>query len=165
METRAGLFIIHGCVIGATVLGGLVAGMAFDRSAVQFNAWWHVGATSWAAFTREADLGRGFILYPIIGIGALALCIGAAIAFRLTRPAASSAAIPIYAAAVLSVAALIVTQQALAPHVLALRSINGDLAALQLTFEKVAKWWIIKTVLHMMTFAANIWALAALDRN
>jgi len=34
------------------------------------SAWRKVGPEAWAAFSREADLGTGLVVYPLLGVGA-----------------------------------------------------------------------------------------------
>jgi hypothetical protein len=55
-------------IIGATFLGGPLAGVAVDRLLVQLPAWQQTGPVAWAEFTRAADLGRGLLLYPAKGL-------------------------------------------------------------------------------------------------
>ncbi|HYT55209.1 MAG TPA: hypothetical protein VEQ38_10890 [Verrucomicrobiae bacterium] len=149
-------------VIGATILGGLLAGMTVDKSVVQLPSWQQIGPVTWAEFTRLADLGRGLIFYPTQGIGALLCSVVAAVAFSISRASPRGAAIPIYGAAALAVAALIVTRYIIAPDVLSLSSIGENAAALQKVFDRVQAWWVLKASLHALTFCANVWALVAL---
>ena len=59
------------CVIGATLSGGIVAGLALDKALIQWPAWREMGSSSWLVFARHAELGRGRIVLPAEGIGAL----------------------------------------------------------------------------------------------
>jgi hypothetical protein len=51
-------------LILSTFVSGLLAGGNIDRAFVAMPAWQQIGATSWAEFSRHADLGNGLILYP-----------------------------------------------------------------------------------------------------
>lgn len=149
-------------VIGATALGGLLAGVAVDRSLVQLPAWRQTGPVAWAEFTRAADLGRGLIFYPAQGIGALLCSVAAAIAFGLNRASPRRAALPVYGAAALAIAALIVTRHGVVPDMISLRHLGDNAAALEQALNGVQRWWALKASLHALTFGANVWALVAL---
>ena len=60
-------------LVAATLVGGLLAGANVDRALVAMPAWQQVGPESWAAFSRHADLGNGFVLYPVEAVGAALL--------------------------------------------------------------------------------------------
>ncbi len=66
---------------------------------------------------------------------------------------------PVYAAVVLAVAALIVTVGLLAPPRLSLKQAGTDIAELQQIFASVDRWWKVKALLHVLTFGSNLWAL------
>jgi hypothetical protein len=149
-------------VIGATLLGGLLAGMALDKAVVQLPTWRELGAQSWREFIRRADLGRGLVLYPLQGIAALLCSVLAAVTYRLDRFSPHAAAVPLYSAAALAIAALIVTARFMAPEILSLRGTVLDPVALSGVLASTQKWWILKTALHMLTFFANVWALVVL---
>jgi hypothetical protein len=149
----------RGFIIAATFLGGMLAGPGLDRLVVQMPSWRHLGITSWAAYSREAETGRGLIWYPVQGISALLASVAAALAFRLDRTAPRAGALPTYAAALMAVAALVVTIQGVAPATLSLRRGTDDPLLLQATFDQIQRWWPMKASLHILTFAANLWSL------
>jgi hypothetical protein len=80
----------NGLMVGATLLGGLLAGMAANKVLVELPAWQAVGVVQWANFTRTSDHGLGLTLFPFIGGGALILTVAAAIAIYLDRAAPRS---------------------------------------------------------------------------
>jgi cytochrome c biogenesis factor len=149
-------------VIGATILGGLLAGVAVDKSMVQLPSWRQIGLVPWAEFTRTADLGRGLIFYPAQGIGALLCSVVAAVVFGVNRTEPREAAIPIYGAAGLAILAFIVTRYVIAPDTLSVGNVDDNAAALQIIFDRLQPWWTGKASLHALTFFANVWALVAL---
>jgi hypothetical protein len=149
-------------VVSATILGGLLAGLAVDKSVVQFPSWQQIGPVAWAEFTRAADLRRGLILYPAQGIAALLCSVVAAGAFAVKRAGPREAAIPIYGAAALAILALIVTRYIIAPVMFSLRNLGENTTDLQKVFDHVQAWWTVKASLHVLTFCANVWALVAL---
>lgn len=149
-------------VVVAAILGGLLAGVAADKSVVQLPGWRQIGLTAWAEYTRGTDLSRGLVLYPLQGIGALLCSVAAAVSFRFNRASSPSAAVPVYLAALLAPAAFAVTRYRVAPEMLSLNQIGNDAAAVQRVFTDVQNWWAAKAILHVLTFFANVWALAAL---
>ena len=149
-------------VVGANLLGGLLAGMATNKVLVEMPAWAEVSVLSWTSFTRAEDMGLGLILFPVIGGSALLLTAAAAAAFHFDRTAAQSGAVPVYAAVVLAVAALVVTVGLLAPPRLSLKQAGANVAELQQIFASVDRWWKVKALLHVITFGSNLWALVAL---
>lgn len=157
MESEASL--TKSLLVGATLLGGLLAGMATNKVLVEMPAWAEVGVIPWANFTRAEDTGLGLILFPVIGGSALLLTVAAAAAFHFDRTAPLSGAVPVYAAVVLAVAALIVTVGLLAPPRLSLKQAGTDIAELQQIFASVDRWWKVKALLHVLTFGSNLWAL------
>jgi hypothetical protein len=146
-------------VIGAVLLGGLLAGMAANKVLVELPAWREVGVIPWANFTRVSDRGLRFFLFPAIGGGALILSIAAAVSFYFDRIRLNVWTVPICAAPVLAIVALIETVFLLAPSRLGLAHAGDDLVELQRIFASVTLGWDIKAFLHVLTFALNIWAL------
>jgi hypothetical protein len=149
-------------LIAATLFGGLLAGANIDRAIVQNSAWRDIGALAWAAYSRHADLSsRGFMLYPVLGIGGALLSVAAAVSLRRDKRAARYAALPIYAGAALTVGGLLVTTQA-APIMLSVATMGDDPARLQQAMDGFAFWGGIRGVLQVLAFGANIWSLAAI---
>ncbi len=151
--------VTNGLLIGATLMGGLLAGLSTSKVLVQMPAFAEIGAPSWAAYARAADLGPGLLVYPAIGLGALCLTVAAALACALERSVRFPAAVPAYAAAILAIAALVVTNRFLVPPMLGLRQMGENAADLHGVFAHVARWWQLKATLHVLTFGANLWAL------
>jgi hypothetical protein len=154
-----------GFVVGATLFAGLLAGMSANKVLVQLPAWAEVGVLPWANFTQTADQGLGLILFPVIGGVALLLTVAAVIAFHRDRTAPRSGARPINTAAVLAITALIVTVVLLAPSRLGLSRAAGNVVELQRLFASVTRVWQLKALLHVLTFGANLWALATILRD
>src|SRR5439155_6173384 len=99
----------------STVLGGLLAGATIDRAIVGYPAWRRLGVVAWAQYSRNADLGNGRFVYPVLAIGAVVLSF---IAAFLVRHRARSIQIPLYVATVIAAAGLAVTLVA-GPYMLA----------------------------------------------
>jgi hypothetical protein len=160
MRTKTALGVAL-CLIVVEQLLGTVVG-SLNRTLVEMPAWRHLGAQAWATFSRSADLGNGTILYPLAGIGGLALILAAAVVFRLGPRRPWSAAIPVYGAALLAICVILSTTQA-APIMLSLHRIGDDPRALQQAFDGFYRWDSIRAVIGMLEGFAEIWALVALS--
>ena len=147
----------------AIAFNAVVASVGLDRLVVQMPAWRQVGVRAWAAYSRHADLGNAWMLYPVAAFGGTALSVAAAVTIRRDRMAPSHAALAVYATAILAVAGLLVTTQA-APYMLSLRTIGDDPSALQHAFVGFDCWGGVRAVAQILAFVANLWSLASLTR-
>src|SRR5438067_794986 len=116
-------------IVSATLANGLLAGGEIDRWFVGMPAWQSIGVVGWANYSRLADLGNGLLLYPVLAIGGTLLAFAAAATFMRQAKHEGFVAIPVYAAAALAVAGLLMTFKA-APFMLSLRHIGNDEVAL-----------------------------------
>ena len=149
-------------VVLATICGGLLAGPGLDRVVVQNPAWQHFSPGARARFTQEADLGRGIAWYPVQGLTALVFSCAAAWSIsREHRDVRIDAAGPTYAAAVLSIVALVVTAAVIVPNTRAVAHISDKNLA-PAVFDRLMLWWKGKAALHVATFVANVLSLAKL---
>jgi len=147
--------------VGAVILGGIVAGFSLNRLLVDLPAWAILGPEQWARFTRNADLGKGLVVYPAIGLAALVCSLGAAVLAHFDS-SPKSAALPLYLAGVTAVIAFVVTRFLLAPEILNLRSDSPDFTHLQNAFVLTRHWWHLKAGLHTITFVCNVGGLMEL---
>ncbi len=152
--------LILSLVIGATILDGFLAGGNVDRIIVQMPAWRQVGARAWAVYSRKADLGNGLFLYPFEAIGGAILTIAAAMAFFFDPSAARMAALPVGLAVVFVVGGLLATIQA-APKMLSIRRVDDE-AGLKAAFRGFDRWGLLRGILQVLAFGANLWALVAI---
>lgn len=159
MESEKMLRIALSLIVVGQLLGTVVDSL--NRTLVEMPAWRHLGAEAWAAFSRQADLGNGKILYPLAGIGGTLLILAATIAFRLSPRRPWSVAIPLYGAALLAICIMLTTTQA-APILLSLHRIGDDPAALQQVFEDFYRWDSIRAVFGALEGCMEIGALVAL---
>lgn len=159
MKTRTGLGVVLGLIVVQQVLENVIGTM--NRTLVEMPSWRHLGVAAWAAFSRGADLGSGRIIYPIAGIGGLALILAAAVVFRLGRRRPWYAAIPVYGSALMAICVMITTTQA-APVMLSLHRIGNDRQALQQAFDGFYRWDSIRAVIGTLEGCLEIWALVAL---
>lgn len=145
----------------AALFGGVLAGMAIEKTIVDLAAWAYADKAAWAEFTRVHEVGLRFLSTPIVGGSALAVTAAAALGVKLAGASMRAGAIPAYAAAVLAIIALVETFTLIGPARLALNQAPSDAFALQELYDKLAFAWRIKAALHLVTFALNLWALAA----
>ena len=152
-------------VVLATICGGLLAGPGLDRVVVQNPAWQHVSPSVRARFIQEADLGRGIAWYPAQGLAALVLSCAAAWSMsREHRDVRIDAARSAYAAAVLSIVALVVTAAVIVPNTRAVVYVR-DTNLASAVFDRLTLWWKGKAALHVAAFVANVLSLAKLRRS
>src|SRR5947208_15254586 len=111
-------------IFSATLANGLLAGGDVDRCLVGMPAWQSVGVLGWAKYSRLADLGNGFVLYTLLAIGGTLLSLAAAATFIRQAKHERFVTIPVYAAAALAVAGLVMTVNA-APFMFVMRH-NGN---------------------------------------
>ncbi|OLB21925.1 MAG: hypothetical protein AUI12_17150 [Acidobacteria bacterium 13_2_20CM_2_57_6] len=151
---------IKGLAFGAALFGGLQAGATANRAFVLLAAWERLGVIPWVNFTRAENVGVGALFYPVLGLAALLFTVSAAIAFRLDRTERGSRRFPVYAAALLAIVWATVTRALILPAMFVLRDASTDTAQLQQIFLTVSRWSGVNDVLHILTFALNLWALA-----
>jgi hypothetical protein len=150
-------------LIGATILGGFLAGGNVDRTFVGMPAWKTVGPQAWADFSRHADLANGLWLYPLEAIGSAVLVFATLIACYRNPSAPRSARRPLYAAALLTLGGLVFTLKA-APIMLGIKDVH-DPQALQEAFERFYYWGHWRGVCQILAFFSMLWAMILLSRN
>ncbi len=159
MKTHTALGLALALIVVQQLLENVIGTM--NRTLVEMPAWRHLGVEAWAAFSRAADLGNGTILYPLAGIGGLAMILAAAIVFRLGSRRPWWAAIPLYGSALLAICVMLTTTQA-APIMLSLHRIGDDPYVLQQAFNGFYRWDSIRAVVGTLEGCMEIWALVAL---
>lgn len=148
-------------VVGATLFGGILAGVTANRSLVQIPAWNRIGLIPWASFTRAENAGVGAIFYPVLGLAAILFTFAAAAAFRFDRATSGRPRAAIYSAALLTVVWAVITRALLVPAMLSLRSAGDDVVHLHRLFLTVERWSAVNDSLHVITFSLSLWALTA----
>ena len=143
----------------ATAANGILAGASLDQSIKQLPARHKIGMMTYSKYSQAADLGKGILWYAILGIGAAALTIIAAVAayFNGMNPNITT---PLYIAAVLAVLHSLATTQA-APINFSQRKVDQDEAALTNVFSRFEKWQSLRAVLQTLNFAVMLWAMIA----
>jgi hypothetical protein len=146
-------------IIAAIVVTGLLAGVSLDKAIVQLPARHRMGVVGFASFSRANDLGNGLVVYPVLGVSAALLTIGAALAALLQATLLSNAW-SLYLSALLALLHSFTTVRA-APIMLSLRQPTSDEATLTKTLNRFAKWHDLRTVLQLLNFMMLVWALVA----
>jgi hypothetical protein len=146
-------------VVAATLVGGLF-GWMLDRALVATPAWRHLGVHAWAEYSRHADLGTGYIVYPVCAILLWALIFAAAVSQYLDRSAPGGTGLPIYLAALFSIGAISATIVA-APIMQSVGSLGNDPGALQSAFDRFTLWGVyVRGACFALGFVCTVWALA-----
>jgi len=149
-------------LIAATLTNGILASGNINRGLVDMPAWRHVGALSWAAFSRFADLGpAAMVLYPLEAFAGMFLSVIAAIAFYRAGPDPTRARVPIYGGALLTIGGLLMTLRA-APIMLSVRHLDDNPVALQHALDGFTFWGGLRGVCQVLAYLANVWALAVI---
>src|SRR5262245_31115732 len=139
-------------MLAATAATGILAGASLDQSIKQLPARHRMGVVAFSAYSRAADLSNGVVWYAVIGIGAAALTISAAVVARWQGQAAGQV-VALDLAAALAVLHSLVTTQA-APTNFSQRRAVGDEAALTQIFNRFERWQVLRAVLQVLNFAA-----------
>jgi hypothetical protein len=122
-------------MIAATIINGLLAGGNVDRALIAMPAGHQTGLVGWADFSRNADLGNGQVVYPVMAISGTMLSITVFILFLWAGRSSRCATLPLFLAAALMLVSLPVSFKT-APFMLSPRHIsNEDVAALGHAFE------------------------------
>jgi hypothetical protein len=143
----------------ATAATGLLAGASLDQSLKQLPARHRIGPSAFAEYSRASDLANGIAFYAILGIGAAALNLAAAVAARIEGVSGGQAG-PVYAGAALALLHSLLTALA-APVNFSQRRTN-DPAALSGIFDRFARLQAFRCALQVANFGVNLWALALL---
>jgi hypothetical protein len=143
--------------LAATAATGILAGASLDQSIKQLPARHRMGMAAFSAYSRAADLGNGIVWYAVIGVGAAALSIAAAVVARW-QAQANLPVVPLELAAALAVLHSLATTQA-APANFSQRKVANDEVALAQIFNRFARWQELRAVLQVLNFGALLWAL------
>ena len=150
--------------VAAAVVNGLLAGGNVDRALIAMPAWRAVGMAPWADFSRNADLGRGQLVYPVLAIGGTLLSLGAAFFLGRPRGRPREARWFVGVAALLMLVSLPVSFRA-APFMLSLRHLDDtNLVGLRQAFAGFEFWGRWQGILHVLAFGANLGGMIALAR-
>ncbi|MEO8610115.1 MAG: hypothetical protein ABI690_19630 [Chloroflexota bacterium] len=149
-------------MVAATALNGILAGASLDQSIKQLPARHRIGVVAYSTYSKAADLGNGIPWYIGIGIGAVLLTIGAAIA-AVSQQVASQTTLPLFVAVGLSILHSVVTTQA-APTMFSQRQHENNEVALTQVFNQFARLQTLRALVQVISFATLLWALVSYIR-
>jgi len=148
-------------VVAATLVTSLLASGIVHRGAIEMPAWQQTGSEAWAAFSRHADVTfPALIIYPLEAFTGAILSIATVLSFRRDGSQPRPAALPVYAAALMTIGGLLATTQA-APIMLSVRDLN-DVDALQRALNGFQFWGNIRGIFQFLAFVANLWSTVAI---
>ncbi len=149
-------------VIAATLVDSILAGLNINRVLVEMPAWQQTGPLAWSEFSKHADLSlTGTLLYAVSAFAGALLSIAAVISYHRDRRVPRSAAVPLYAAALLTIGGLLTTIQA-APIMQSVPGLGSDTVALQQALDGFQFWGGVRALFQVLAFGANLWSLVAL---
>jgi hypothetical protein len=151
--------------VAAVLWQGLFGSPLIVRGFIETPAWQHLGAVAWAHFSRYADLGTGLILYPIFGLISWVIALATAVSYRLDRTANRAAALPVYLAALFSIAAALTTVVA-APIMLGIMNLPEAGTGIQEGFSRFTLWGVyVRGAAFTLSFLSSVWAMVRLASN
>jgi hypothetical protein len=147
-------------ILAATAADGLLAGASLDQSIKQLPARHRIGIRTYSRYSRAADLGNGIALYSILGIGAAALTIAAAVTTQRTEASAVQTR-PLNLAAGLAILHTLVTTQAASTNFRQPAIDLNDTEALTHLFDRFERWQTVRVILQALNLGAMLWAIGA----
>jgi hypothetical protein len=147
-------------IAAAIVANGLLAGLSVFRSLVELPAWKKINLSGFYEYARAADLGRGLVLYPLIGIIAAVLVVVAVIDGYFDG-VNSTAMTLLWISLIFAIAHSITTTRA-APNMLSLRSAPNSPESVKSVFERFKKWQDRRAALQFINLLTIVAAMAAL---
>jgi Domain of unknown function (DUF1772) len=146
-------------VLSATAANSLLAGASLDQSIKQLPARHRIGVVAYSAYSRASDLSNGVAFYGILGIGAAALTIAAAVSAHRHEPH-SRRTPPLYAAAGLAVLHSMATTRAAPTNFSQRKVAQDDEMALADILDRFERWQTVRAVLQALNLGAMLWAVA-----
>jgi hypothetical protein len=142
----------------ATAVNGLLAGLNVDTALVKLPARQRIGVVVYATFARGNDLGKGLVVYPLLGVGAALLTfLVTALAFVERSPL--EVLLLLSLASLLSILHTFATTRA-APVMLSIKDTPDDEALLTAKLDRFARWHTVRATFQVVAFFVLVWALA-----
>ncbi|HEV2428318.1 MAG TPA: hypothetical protein VGV64_00515 [Thermoplasmata archaeon] len=137
---------------------GLLAGIGLNKAAVELPAGRRLGSVEFARFSRQADLGNGLILYPIVGLAAPALTIAAGVDLAYAHAFPAAALVLALSAAGFGLLHLGTTAVA-APQMVRIGRLGDERAALDRAYERFRAWNLARSLAGLGMFFLTLAAL------
>ena len=144
-------------VLLAVVPHLILAGSGVDRLVVQIPAWYRIGPVAFARYARVADMGNGYVLYPLLGISG-PIFTWAALAVAVAAKEGAHIWLPLAVAAGLCVLHSLTTARA-APTMMKVGRAEDRPELIAPLLDRFARWSGPRTVLQVLTAATLLWVL------
>ncbi len=146
-------------IVAATALNGLLAGASLDQSIKQLPSRHRTGVSTYAAYTRGADLGSGIAWYAILANSAAILTVVAALVGWRTHVSHRLETLLLLGAAS-AIGHTLATLMA-APTMFSTRKVGlDDERTLAQLFDRFARWQALRAALQVLAFALTLWSMA-----
>lgn len=152
--------IIFWLIFISVIVHGIIAGLSFDVAMVKLPTRKRIGSIAYANFARGNDLGNGIIVYPTIGILALALVLGTTLTAYFNN-FSFQVMLPLYLAVIGTILHSLCSAKA-APIMLSLKHTADDEKILTDKLNTFAFWHNLRAIFQFLTFVALTWALVVL---
>jgi hypothetical protein len=151
---QAGLLVL---VVLAAIPHLILGGSGVDRLVVHLPARHRIGAVAYANYARATDMGNGFYLYPLLGIGGPVLTF-AALVVALVQRAPSTIVTLLVVASVLAILHSITTTQA-APTMMRVGKAEDREEVIAPLLDRFTFWSWFRSILQIATGVVLVWAL------
>jgi hypothetical protein len=149
-----------GLLAAATAVNGMLAGLSVDRSLVQLPAWERIHLLGFHEYSQQADIRRGVVLYPVVGLSAAALSIAAAAGGYLQPGIPYLCIAFLYASAALAILHTFTTTRA-GPNMWRLRDSSLGSEDVRLAFDGFKRWQDRRAALQLLNFMTILMAIVA----
>jgi hypothetical protein len=142
------------------VINGILAGGSVIRSLVELPAWKRINLSGFYEYACAADLGRGLILYPSIGIAAAVLVVLVTIDGYVDGVNLTAMTF-LWISLILAIAHTITTTRA-APNMLSLRKAANNYETIRVVFDRFKKWQDLRAALQFLNLLTLMIAMVSL---
>ncbi|MDG7007909.1 MAG: hypothetical protein JRN06_06665 [Nitrososphaerota archaeon] len=152
---------LPGPLVSAAAVNGFLAGASMFRSLIELPVWEKNQLSGFYRYARAADLGRGFVVYPVFGVGAALIVIAAAPDGYLVGGLSATTSTLLWLSAVLTIAHSVTTSRA-APNMLKLRNSPEEPDVIRPLFAGFKRWQDRRATLQVLTFISVLLTTASL---
>ena len=139
--------------------------IAIDISHAGFWAGWrHLSLLDWAACSRHADLGNGFLLYPCEAFGSILLLFTVSAIIVFHKSSFKQVALPVHLATIVAGIGLIFTFFA-AFIMISIRTMKNNEMLLHKAFDRFRFWGLLRAIARLCSFIACVWTFTKNDFN
>lgn len=147
-------------VVLAAIPHLILGGSGVDRLVVHLPARHRIGAVAYARYARATDMGNGFYLYPLLGIGGPLLTF-AALAVALIQGAPTMVVALLASASVLSILHSLTTVRA-APTMMRVGRSEEREELIAPLLDRFTFWSWFRSIFQIATAVVLVWTLIIL---